>query len=212
MIKLNTSVDVIVGGDSGHLRRAGDDTYVSETIGDGEWFFGFSGSADFFGLATLNATGWVDSKGHFGVDLNGGITIGGGCFGLSGNFDVSRLADREQHCASVRDDTCEGRRVQLRRRFSADVDVNAFGLLARERRHRRDASTAHGTGTVDLVASVEVQHPLPLLHVLATANFDIGTVQLPNPIYLAGRRRARHRPTVGHGRLDGQGAARRRCT
>src|SRR5262249_50528919 len=75
VIKISTTVLVVVGGDQREIAGSGD-TAVNEVIHEGEWFFSFSGDANFFGLATLHADGWVDSNGHFGVDLNGGITIG----------------------------------------------------------------------------------------------------------------------------------------
>ena len=198
VIKLNTSVDVIVGGDQQvSYGTPGSYTYVNETVHEGQWFFGFSGQADFFGLATLNALGWVDSSGHFGVDLNGGITIGGGGFGLSGNFDVAAWLN-ESSCSSF-GDTCEGDEYSFGVHFDASVDVDAFGFSL--------ASVgigatimAHGTGTVDLVASVEVRIHFLFFTFSATANFDIGTVQLPKPIYLAG-------PASEHGSPISAGSA-----
>ena len=198
MIKLNTSVDVIVGGDQQvSYGTPGTYTYANEVVHQGEWFFGFSGDADFFGLATLHALGWVDSQGHFGVDLNGGITIGGGGFGLSGNFDVSAWLN-ESTCASF-GDTCEGTEYSFGVHFDASVDVEAFGFSL--------ASVgigatimAHGTGTVDLVASVEVRIHFLFFTFHATASFDIGTVQLPKPIYLAG-------PASEHGSPISAGSA-----
>src|SRR5207244_11362883 len=46
--------------------------------------------------------------------------------------------------------------------------------------------SAQGTGSVDLVASVTVRIHLLFFTISKTAHFDIGTVQLPKPVYLAG--------------------------
>ena len=187
VIKLTTSVDVVVGGDVPMVGGSGDTQY-DETVAEGQWFFLFTGSANFFGIATLNASGWVDSKGHFGVDLNGGITIGSSSFGLSGSFDVHAWLNElpcstgPQYCNGV---STGGTYYTFGVAFSAEVDVNAFGFsLASVGIGAR--ITASGTGTVDLVASVHFHISFLFFSFSATASFDIGTVQLPKPIYLAG--------------------------
>ena len=167
---------------------ASGDTQYDEVVAEGQWFFLFTGSANFFGIATLNASGWVDSKGHFGVDLNGGITIGSSSFGLSGSFDVHAWLNElpcstgPQYCGGV---STGGTYYTFGVAFSASVNVNAFGFsLASVGIGAR--LTASGTGTVDLVASVHFHISFLFFSFSATASFDIGTVQLPKPIYLAG--------------------------
>ena len=189
VISLTTSVDVVVGGNQTvTYGTPGSYTYVNEVIGAGQWFFGFTGQANFFGLATLNALGWVDSYGHFGVDLNGGISIGGGGFGLSGNFDVSAWLS-QQNCSASTTQYCNGADTGIYYtfgvHFSANVDVEAFGFSIAGAGISATIQAA-GTGTVDLVASVEVDIHILFFSFSATANFDIGTVQLPRPIFLAG--------------------------
>ena len=189
VINLSTSVDVIVGGNQEvTYGTPGSYTYVDEVIGAGQWFFGFTGQANFFGLATLNALGWVDSYGHFGIDLNGGISIGGGGFGLSGNFDVSAWLS-QQNCSASTTQYCNGANTGIYYtfgvHFSANVNVEAFGFSIAGAGISATISAA-GTGTVDLVASVEVDIHILFFSFSATANFDIGTVQLPRPIFLAG--------------------------
>ena len=193
VIKVNTTVLVVVGGDQ-HVMAGPGDTAVDEVIHEGEWFFDFSGDADFFGLAKLHADGWVDSSGHFGVDLNGGITIGSSSFGLHGDFDVhawltevscstATIDQQTQYCSHAH--PTEGKFYSFGVAFSANVDVNAFGFsLASVGIGAR--LTAAGTGTVDLVASVHFHISFLFFTFSATAHFDIGTVQLPKPIYLAG--------------------------
>ena len=191
VIKLQTSVDLIVGGGVAVTAGSGD-TYVSETVGDGQWFFKFTGDANFFGIATLHASGWVDSHAHFGVDLNGGITIGSSSFGLSGNFDVHAWLSQAECSAATsqqQHDYCNGAATgqyyTFGVAFSASVDVHAFGFsLAGADIGVR--ITAAGYGTVDLVASAHFSIHFLFFSFSATAHFDIGTVQLPRPIYLAG--------------------------
>ena len=135
VIKVQTTVLVVVGGDV-HVQGGSGDTAYNETVGEGDWFFLFSGDADFFGLATLHASGWVDSSGHFGVDLNGGITIGSSSFGLSGNFDVHawlnelQLQHRDGRPAGrlLRRASTSGQYYSFGVAFSASVAVNAFGF------------------------------------------------------------------------------------
>ena len=194
VINLTTSVDVIVGGDV-HMQGGSGNTAYNETVGEGDWFFLFTGNADFFGLATLSASGWVDSAGHFGIDLNGGITIGSSSFGLSGNFDISAWLTQDQ-CNLLTDpgqiqSYCNGDTsssayyYSFGVSFSATVGVNAFGFSLASVGIGATI-TAAGAGTVDLVASVEVHIHILFFSFSATANFDIGTVQLPRPIFLAG--------------------------
>ena len=191
VIKVQTTVLVVVGGDV-HLQGGSGDTAYNETVGEGDWFFLFSGDADFFGLATLHASGWVDSSGHFGVDLNGGITIGSSSFGLSGNFDVHAWLNELPCSAATADQQnayCQGfssgQYYTFGVAFSASVSVNAFGFsLASIGIGAR--LTASGSGTVDLVAEVSFSISFLFFSVSFTAHFDIGTVQLPHPIYLAG--------------------------
>ena len=90
VIKLNTSVDVIVGGNQTvTYGTPGTDTTSARRSVRASGSSASAAVADFFGLATLNALGWVDSKGHFGVDLSGGITIGGG--GVRAQRQLRRL-------------------------------------------------------------------------------------------------------------------------
>jgi hypothetical protein len=53
-------------------------------VQNGGWRFDFSAALDFFGLVTLQASGWLDSGGNFDILLNGHFQIGSSSFGLSG--------------------------------------------------------------------------------------------------------------------------------
>src|SRR5262249_51334671 len=112
--------------------------------------------------------------------------------GLSGNFDVhawlteldcvsASTADQTAYCAGK----ASGKYYSFGVAFSASVSVNAFGFsLASVGIGAR--LTAAGTGTVPLVAAVHFHISFLFFTFSAPAHFDIGTVQLPKPIYLAG--------------------------
>ena len=49
--------------------------------------FDFNASIDFFGILTIDAFGWIDSRGNFDVTLEGRLELGGGGFGV---FEIER--------------------------------------------------------------------------------------------------------------------------
>ena len=63
--------------------------FRSQTLGEGEWAVSFSAGVDFFGIGTLDADGWFNSKGHFAMRLSGKLTIGvPSILAIEGEFSI----------------------------------------------------------------------------------------------------------------------------
>src|SRR5262249_46537682 len=84
VIRLDASFTVAVG--AGDITLGSGVTQAHMHLGAGEWAFGFRADADFFGLATMSASGWVNSRGYFDIALNGELVLGTRSFGLVGDF------------------------------------------------------------------------------------------------------------------------------
>src|SRR4029077_7643128 len=50
------------------------------------WRFTYDADINFFGLATLHGSGYLDSDGNFEVDLSGNFLLGSRSFGIEGGF------------------------------------------------------------------------------------------------------------------------------
>src|SRR5439155_27286388 len=86
VIHLSASFDVVVGGGSVTLGSGAQRHTFNLT--EGQWVFAFSASADFFGLATMSISGWIDSRGEFDVQLSGRLVLRSSSFCLVGQFSV----------------------------------------------------------------------------------------------------------------------------
>ncbi len=62
----------------------GDDDYLYS----GEWAVSFGAQMNFFGMATLEADGWFNHRGHFAIHLYGEVVIGTRSFGIIGEFNI----------------------------------------------------------------------------------------------------------------------------
>ena len=135
---------------------------------------------DFFGLATMSASGWIDSKGHFGLRLHGELVLGSRSFGLVGEFKFSVLLKEETSSANGTT------QYHFRVFFSADVDARLFGISFAGVGLSAEVEARGTGGEVDLVASVTVRIKILFIKISKTVRFKIGTIQLPKPVYLAG--------------------------
>jgi hypothetical protein len=93
VIKVSAGFDIIVGGNQTLPIGAGE-TASMQTIGTGEWVFSFHGSLDFFGIVTVTADGWINSKGWFNLAFDAGITLGSSSFGLQMGIHVHVYLDQ----------------------------------------------------------------------------------------------------------------------
>src|SRR5689334_7639609 len=57
-------------------------------VSNGGWSFRASISADFFGLATLSGSIFLDSNGNFDIRLSGRMVLGSEDYGIVGSFSI----------------------------------------------------------------------------------------------------------------------------
>ena len=151
-----------------------------EQLSKGDWFISLTATADFFGLASMSASGWIDSKGHFGLRLHGEMVLGSRSFGLVGEFTFSVLLKEETNPANGLTE------YHFRVFFSADVDARLFGITFAGVGLSASVEARGAGGEVDLVASVTVRIKILFIRISKTVRFKIGTIQLPKQVYLAG--------------------------
>ena len=178
VLTFDASFAILVGGmrtvDVGS--NAGRYSTASQVyLGVGDWVFDFSANMNFFSIATLNASGWLNSDGHFNITVGGGIILGSSSFGLFGRADFHVYLDQNPTTQEFRFG------VQM----AAIVGARAFGITFAEV-SIGFSLTAEGSGRVPVVA--EASFSIKILFVRIRASFDItlGYVQLPTIIFLAG--------------------------
>src|SRR5205085_12295387 len=142
-------------------------TCASFYLHESDWVVGFSASADFFGLATLDAHGWFNSSGWFDLKFHGELVLGSRSFGVVGDFtfhvwlrevDKVGFPGQKEYSFGVS--------------FSASVDARLFGISFGG--IGVDGSiTARGEGTVDLIASVRVSFKILFVRIHVTVDFKI---------------------------------------
>ncbi|MFC1533492.1 hypothetical protein ACFL7M_09040, partial [Thermodesulfobacteriota bacterium] len=148
-------------------------TLIQDT---GDWYFEFYASMDFFGLATLDANGWLNSKGHFDIFVAGELVLGTRSFGLVGDFAFHIYLN-------------QGPDFPYYYRFGvtadASVSIRAFGISF--------ASvgigfslTAEGAGLVPLVAKAYASIKILFIKISVSMSFTLGYIELPKPVFLAG--------------------------
>ena len=178
-----------------------------ETIGPGDWFICSPRPPTSSASRTMSASGWIDSKGHFGLRLHGELVLGSRCFGLVGEFNFSRAP----RGGGVIDPNNRRRGRELLTSASAsraEVDARLFGITFASIGLSAEVEARGAGGEVDLIATVTVRIKILFVKVSKTVSFKIGTVQLPRPVYLAGNGPSttdRHR-ALWRGATDAAGA------
>jgi len=148
--------------------------------GVGSWRVEFRASMDFFGLATLQAHGMFNYKGHFDFTLDGRVILGTDSFGLRADFHF-RVAFGERE---------DPENPGLNEFFflveaSASAKLRAFGItfggvsIA-------FSLTAHGSGRVPLVIDARASIDFAFFSITVHMKFTLGYIELPKPVYLAG--------------------------
>src|SRR5437879_1898440 len=148
--------------------------------GVGSWRVEFRASMDFFGLATLQAHGMFNYKGHFDFTLDGRVILGTDSFGLRADFHF-RVAFGERE---------DPENPGLNEFFflveaSASAKLRAFGItfggvsIA-------FSLTAHGSGRVPLVIDARASIDFAFFSIGVHMKFTLGYIELPKPVYLAG--------------------------
>ena len=146
-------------------------------VSNGAWSVSFGAQIDFFGLATLAATGSFDSTGDFNLTLTGDFLLGSHSFGLEGGFTF--------HIQSTHTFVSNKVHYIFDLSGSANVDVFAFGIdLAGV--GLGFSFHAEGAGRTPLTLTVDVRIHLLFFTITKTAHFTIGYLQLPESPQLAG--------------------------
>ena len=194
VIKMNASFTLQVGG--GPVNVGVGDSFTASTLNllPGEWVIEVSASMDFFGLATLSARGWIASNGLFALRLQGELVLGSRSFGLVGdfNFGIKLTRDINPACTGQTGQAYENcirnnpGQYRFEVVFSANVDVKVFGISLAGVGIGGSLSATGDGGEIDLVATIRVRITILFITVTKTAEFRIGTIQLPKPVYLAG--------------------------
>ena len=175
VIRLSASFDLIVGGGTVTV-GSGAQTHTFD-LDVGEWVFAFSANADFFGLATLSVGGWINSHGEFDVAVHGQLVLGSSSFGLVGQFSFRVYLYKEPL-------------IHFHVDFSASVDLRVFGFsfasvgISGSLDALQSASPPQDH--IDIILSATVRIHLLFVTVSKTATFNVGTIRIPPPIFLAG--------------------------
>ena len=152
------------------------------------WYFQASAGVDFFGLARLSGSVFLNSQGSFDLRLSGFMRLGSDSFGLRGDFSVhvSSQFYANGSAGCTRSDGCYAFLLE----GSASVRVRAFGItlvgLGISFSFGFDTRTADPTGRVKVQISVRISIDLGLFTISKTARFTIGYLQFPPPTYMAG--------------------------
>jgi hypothetical protein len=141
---------------------------------DGNWRLDASADIDFFGIARLSGTVFLDSKGNFRVRLSGRMALGSDDFGLVGSFSIEVRSTFDEPSGIY----------TFRLAGSASVRVRAFGITLAGVGLSFSVSVS-GSGRVPIVLEVTVVIETFLGDIEKTARFTIGYLTLPRPLRLA---------------------------
>ena len=157
------------------------DASMRVVVGAGGWSFNASASMDFFGIARLGGSIFLDSKGNFDIQLRGEMVLGSRSFGLIGTFNF-----RVRSQSSI---VNANPYYVFELSGSARVEARVFGITLAGL-GLGFSFRAEGAGRVKIELSVTVEIDLLLVTIKKTARFTIGYLELPRPVYLGGQESA----------------------
>ncbi|MDP7309375.1 MAG: hypothetical protein QF405_17150, partial [Roseibacillus sp.] len=159
---------------------------VREQNGETYWSIQVGVSLDFFSIAKVSGSFFVDSEGEFDVQVSGYVSLGGGGTGLFGDFHFHVTSGKLKDASgNVVTDGLGNPQYIFSLGLSASVRAKLFGITLAS--FGINASfTAQGNGTTPIVLSVTVRIKILFFTIKKTASFKIGTLQLPEAVYLAG--------------------------
>ena len=152
---------------------------------NGGWSFLATASMDFFGIATLSGSLYLDSRGNFDFQLKGEIVLGTRSFGIVGEFSirfrnqVTLINGNPYYVVEISG--------------SARVSARLFGISFGGLGVSFSAKVEGFGGRAKITLSVTVEIDLLLVTVSKTASFTIGYIELgPPPVYLGGQQADGH--------------------
>ena len=177
LLDLNGSVTFleVLKMEAGFIMEVGGD------LGEGEWYVGFSAALDFFGIAEMSASGWFNSKGHFDLSLSGGITLGTSSFGLVASFNFN-VALGERQVAGEPEGITE---YFFHVGASGSAKLRAFGITFAGVSIGFDVTVA-GSGRTPITVAAQAEVEFLFFSVSVSMSFNIGYIELPRIVYLAG--------------------------
>ncbi|WP_207493738.1 calcium-binding protein [Yoonia litorea] len=189
------SFSLVLTGEVTFLKVLTFDAAFSIIVSGNEWRVDFSASMDFFGIATMSVSGWFDNNGYFNLSLRGQLVLGSSSFGLTGNFSIDVGYE-----PILEGDTVVGTRLFVS--GGASVSLRAFGI-SWGTVSVNFSFFAEGAGrvpvTISADASVRINFGLFKITFRVSMSFNVGYIELPRPIFLAGNE-------TGDLRLFGSGA------
>ena len=161
LFTINASIEISVGGSFTRNTQLWDGADATIQLGTGQWGFSISGQASFFGLATLDVSGWAQSNGAFGLSFSGSISFGNHFVGFDAGISAYVYFDGGDNFG-----------------FGANAygDIYIIGIqIGLGVGFSYDSSSGH----ISLTGSVTA------LGITTSHTWDIGTLEKPKPCYLA---------------------------
>ncbi len=156
------------------------DASLRVVVGNGGWSFNASASMDFFGIATLSGSLYLDSRGNFDLQLRGELVLGTRSFGLVGEFSirfrnqVTLINGNPYYVVEIAG--------------SARVSARLFGITLAGLGVAFSAKVEGFGGRAKIELSVTIEIDLFFGTISKTAHFTIGYIDLgPPPVYLGGQ-------------------------
>ena len=135
----------------------------------------------FFGIANMSASGWFNSKGHFDITLDGGLTLGSSSFGLVASFRFN-VGFGERQVAGEPEGITE---YYFHVGASGSAKLRAFGITFAWVSIGFDV-TAAGSGRVPVTVSARASVKILFVKIKVSMSFNLGYIELPKIVYLAG--------------------------
>ncbi len=164
--------------DAGFSIQVGGDIDGDGIADAGEWRFAFHAGIDFFGIMTMQGSGFLDSFGNFDITLDAYMQIGPNGFCIKGSFHFRIYS-------TATNDGTGNMLYSLGLEMGASVKAVVFGITLAG--ISLDASiSVSGYGRQPIVLAVTVKIKILFVKISKTAKFNIGYLMLPKPIFLGG--------------------------
>ena len=147
------------------------------------WSIALNARVDFFGIATLAVSGSLNSAGDVDFRMDGSLSFGSGGFGLFGNFHFHFKN------GAYAQDTLGNDLYEFSIGGSARVKAKVFGITLAGLGLSFNfgaKQSAGGDGSAQIILTVKARIKILFVKVTKTAKFNLGTLQFPKPVYLAG--------------------------
>ena len=152
-------------------------------VKDDFWSVSVNANVNFFNIATLKVAGSFNSNGNVDFRMDGYIAFGSGGFGLFGDFHFHFKN------GPYAQDSQSNKLYEFRLSGSASVKAKVFGITLAGLGLSFDFGAkqkAGGDGSAQIILTVKARIKILFVTITKTARFNLGTLQFPKPVYLAG--------------------------